>query len=419
MAVTVKIPTQLRAAAGGAGAVDGRGRDRRRGARRALRPSTASCATASPTRTAALRRFVNVYVGGEDIRFLDGLETAVPDGAEVQILPAVAGGSLRTCRPRLPRRRLGRSGSSPRCCRTGHRGRGGHARGSRGRRREQPDVVLLDQSAARAHRPRPRGAPAPGHHPVRAPPATATRARAARTPTSSRRRRRGDARRRARWPTSSRLPGKRTPADARADAGGVASARRRSSSRSTTRRGCTGTCGSSTTACSPPSRSPTRCRRAGRQPDRGPHRGPPARVPRLPRRDPEGRVRRRDDDDLGPRAPTRCSSGSRTQGRGRAARRAGSRGPLRAVPDRAATAKDWMIHRMDPPADPAARADARAARRRCSPRPATLPADDDGLGVRDQVGRRARDRVLRAGPAALRVAQPATTSPRAIPSWRG
>ena len=39
-----------------------------------------------------LRRFVNVYVQGEDIRFLDGLETAVEDGDEVTILPAVAGG---------------------------------------------------------------------------------------------------------------------------------------------------------------------------------------------------------------------------------------------------------------------------------------------------------------------------------------
>jgi molybdopterin converting factor small subunit len=35
---------------------------------------------------------VNVYLGGEDIRFLEGLATAVPDGAEVTILPAVAGG---------------------------------------------------------------------------------------------------------------------------------------------------------------------------------------------------------------------------------------------------------------------------------------------------------------------------------------
>lgn len=40
-----------------------------------------------------LRRFVNVYVADEDIRFGDGLETVVPDGSEVTILPAVAGGS--------------------------------------------------------------------------------------------------------------------------------------------------------------------------------------------------------------------------------------------------------------------------------------------------------------------------------------
>ena len=39
-----------------------------------------------------LRRFVNVYLKGEDIRFLDGLATPVADGDEVTILPAVAGG---------------------------------------------------------------------------------------------------------------------------------------------------------------------------------------------------------------------------------------------------------------------------------------------------------------------------------------
>lgn len=39
-----------------------------------------------------LRRFVNVYVADEDIRFGDGLDTAVADGSEVTILPAVAGG---------------------------------------------------------------------------------------------------------------------------------------------------------------------------------------------------------------------------------------------------------------------------------------------------------------------------------------
>jgi molybdopterin synthase sulfur carrier subunit len=40
----------------------------------------------------SLRRFVNVYLAGEDIRFLDGLQTPVADGAELTILPAVAGG---------------------------------------------------------------------------------------------------------------------------------------------------------------------------------------------------------------------------------------------------------------------------------------------------------------------------------------
>ena len=39
-----------------------------------------------------LRRFVNVYVGNDDVRFLDGLATATPDGAQVSVIPAVAGG---------------------------------------------------------------------------------------------------------------------------------------------------------------------------------------------------------------------------------------------------------------------------------------------------------------------------------------
>ncbi len=41
-----------------------------------------------------LRRFVNVYVNGEDVRFLDGLTTELSSGDEVSIVPAVAGGSL-------------------------------------------------------------------------------------------------------------------------------------------------------------------------------------------------------------------------------------------------------------------------------------------------------------------------------------
>jgi molybdopterin converting factor small subunit len=44
------------------------------------------------TEDGALRRFVNVYLRGEDIRFLDGLGTPVGDGDELTILPAVAGG---------------------------------------------------------------------------------------------------------------------------------------------------------------------------------------------------------------------------------------------------------------------------------------------------------------------------------------
>ena len=40
----------------------------------------------------AIRRFVNVYVGNDDVRFLDSLDTPTPDGAQVSVIPAVAGG---------------------------------------------------------------------------------------------------------------------------------------------------------------------------------------------------------------------------------------------------------------------------------------------------------------------------------------
>jgi molybdopterin converting factor small subunit len=39
-----------------------------------------------------LRRFVNVYVGNDDVRFLDGLDTAVKDDTQISVIPAVAGG---------------------------------------------------------------------------------------------------------------------------------------------------------------------------------------------------------------------------------------------------------------------------------------------------------------------------------------
>jgi molybdopterin synthase sulfur carrier subunit len=44
--------------------------------------------------TGELRRFVNVYINGEDVRFMDGLASALKEGDEVSIVPAVAGGSL-------------------------------------------------------------------------------------------------------------------------------------------------------------------------------------------------------------------------------------------------------------------------------------------------------------------------------------
>ena len=39
-----------------------------------------------------LRRFVNVYVGNDDVRFLENLETPTPDGTQISVIPAVAGG---------------------------------------------------------------------------------------------------------------------------------------------------------------------------------------------------------------------------------------------------------------------------------------------------------------------------------------
>ena len=90
MAVTVKIPTQLRATTGGQadlsaeGSTVGEVLDAVFAEHGDLRDRI--------TEDGELRRFVNVYVGGEDIRFGEGLGTAVSDGAEVTILPAVAGG---------------------------------------------------------------------------------------------------------------------------------------------------------------------------------------------------------------------------------------------------------------------------------------------------------------------------------------
>ncbi len=92
MSAVVKLPTQLRRRR------RRRGVGRRRRAGRSPRCSTTLFDRHGELRErlcdedGSLRRFVNVYVAGEDIRFGEALQTPVPDGAEVQILPAVAGG---------------------------------------------------------------------------------------------------------------------------------------------------------------------------------------------------------------------------------------------------------------------------------------------------------------------------------------
>jgi sulfur-carrier protein len=91
MAVTVKLPTQLRDASGGEAAVQVDGATVGE-ALAALYERHGELRQRMSDGDGGLRRFVNVYLAGEDIRFLDGLDTAVEDGAELTVLPAVAGG---------------------------------------------------------------------------------------------------------------------------------------------------------------------------------------------------------------------------------------------------------------------------------------------------------------------------------------
>jgi molybdopterin synthase sulfur carrier subunit len=90
MSVTVKIPTQLRVATGGQAEVEVDGSN----VGEALDAVFAAYGDLREriTQDGTLRRFVNVYVSGEDIRFQQGLETTINEGDEVTILPAVAGG---------------------------------------------------------------------------------------------------------------------------------------------------------------------------------------------------------------------------------------------------------------------------------------------------------------------------------------
>jgi molybdopterin synthase sulfur carrier subunit len=91
MSVKIRVPTQLRTLTGGTGevAVDGATVGE---ALKALDAAHPGFAERLFDDAGQLRRFVNVFVSDEDVRFLDGLATPVADGQTVSIVPAVAGG---------------------------------------------------------------------------------------------------------------------------------------------------------------------------------------------------------------------------------------------------------------------------------------------------------------------------------------
>jgi sulfur-carrier protein len=90
MAIEVRIPTILRTYTDGSKVVEGSG-DSLRTLIADLESRHAGIADRIVD-DAGLRRFVNVYLNDEDVRFLDGIDTALSDGDVVTVLPAVAGG---------------------------------------------------------------------------------------------------------------------------------------------------------------------------------------------------------------------------------------------------------------------------------------------------------------------------------------
>ncbi len=91
MAVTIRIPTSLRKFAGGHDQVSV-GAATVRGALDGLEDAHPGIKAKICDGDGNLRRFINVYADQEDIRFLDNLDTALSDGSEIQIVPAIAGG---------------------------------------------------------------------------------------------------------------------------------------------------------------------------------------------------------------------------------------------------------------------------------------------------------------------------------------
>lgn len=91
MAITVRIPTPLRKFTGDKDAILVEGAT--------VAAALAALDAKAPGLKAKIvdddgkvRRFINIYAGEEDIRFLDGLNTPLADGAEISIIPAIAGG---------------------------------------------------------------------------------------------------------------------------------------------------------------------------------------------------------------------------------------------------------------------------------------------------------------------------------------
>ena len=91
MSLSVRIPTQLRTLTGGSGEVQVEGATVGE-ALKALEATYPGFADRLFDDGGNLRRFVNVFLADEDVRFLDGLATPVSDGQTLSIVPAVAGG---------------------------------------------------------------------------------------------------------------------------------------------------------------------------------------------------------------------------------------------------------------------------------------------------------------------------------------
>ena len=91
MSLTVRVPTQLRQLTGGAGELQVEGSTVGE-ALKALDAAHPGFAERLFDESGNLRRFVNVFLADEDVRFLDGLATPVSEGQTLSIVPAVAGG---------------------------------------------------------------------------------------------------------------------------------------------------------------------------------------------------------------------------------------------------------------------------------------------------------------------------------------